>query len=154
MYSSYLCDTLRPPSPLPTPDPQGSYCPIPAGPFALSATVPWGTGRNFITQYTRVHAVDPYTKDLFCVDISTTPLGPVSINSQYGTAHSIFWVSICLTITYWLLVATARIVSALSRGSRRTGSSRWSRVESAGFIVASALSGERLATSPGLMRFC
>lgn len=154
MFSSYICQSLRPPSPLPTPDAEGVYCPLPAGPFALSASIPWGDGHDLTTQNTRIHAVDPYTQDLFCLDLSTTPLGPASLDSPYGIARSIFWVTVALALAYWVMVGSARIASALSRGTSRAGSGIWSRVESAGFIMASALSGERLATSPGLMRFC
>ena len=81
-------------------------------------------------------------------------LQPNSLDPVYGDAQIVFWCTVALAIAYWLLVGLARMASAWDRGSNRTGRGLWSRVESAGFILASAISGERLATSPALMRFC
>jgi len=66
----------------------------------------------------------------------------------------VFWLTVTLAIAYWLVVGIARVVSAWSRGVSKPGAGFGVRVESAGFILASAISGERLATSPALMRFC
>lgn len=151
--SSYLCSSLRPPSPLP---PLAgnitSYCPIPAGPFSLSSSIPWGKHRSLTTLNTRLRAVDPFGTPLFCLDVSTTPLDPQPDN-PYGDARVIFWATVGLAIAYWVVVGIARIVSAWNRGITRPERGLWSRAQSAGFILASAISGERLATSPALMRF-
>lgn len=152
--SSYLCQNMRPPSPLPslvTND--TSYCPITAGPFAFTSTVPWGMNRELTTLITRLRAVDPFSKELLCVDVQTTPLAPRP-NSPYGKAEIIFWSTVALAISYWVIVGLARIASAWNRGITRPGRGVWARAQSAGYILASAISGERLATSPALMRFC
>ncbi|KAJ7094372.1 hypothetical protein C8R44DRAFT_645301 [Mycena epipterygia] len=149
--STYLCTSLRPPSPL-DPIANGTYCPINAGPFALSSAIPWGTNRPLTTLNTRLRAVDPFSKELLCVNVNTTPLDP-SANSPYGVARAIFWATVAIAILYWVVIGIARVVSAWGRGITRPGRSLWARAQSAGFILASAISGERFATSPALMRF-
>ncbi|KAM6496152.1 Transient receptor potential (TRP) ion channel domain containing protein [Amanita muscaria] len=149
--TSALCSTIRPPSPLPSPSNATNYCPLSPGPFAFSVTIPLGERRELTTLSTRLRAVDPFTNELFCVDIPTTPLEP-ALGSPYGEAKSIFWVTVALTLGYWAVVGVARIVSAWGRGIADKG--LWARARSGGFILASAISGERLAGSPALMRFC
>lgn len=152
--SSYLCSPLRPPSPLPALDNTTStYCPIPAGPFAFSSSIPWGPHRALTTLNTRLRAVDPFSSELLCLDVSTTPLDPRP-DVPYGKAVVILYATIALAIAYWVVVGVARIVSAWGRGITRPNKGLWSKAQSAGFILASAISGERLATSPALMRFC
>ncbi|KAJ7937049.1 hypothetical protein B0H13DRAFT_2261477 [Mycena leptocephala] len=153
--STYLCTSLRPPSPLtPLNDTSPNYCPLPAGQFALSSAIPWGPNRPLTTLNTRLRAVDPFSKELLCLNVNTTPLDPGSQSqSPYGVASTIFWATVSLAILYWLVIGLARIVSAWGRGITRPGRSLWARAQSAGFIVASAISGERFATSPALMRF-
>ncbi|KAF7317221.1 TRP domain-containing protein [Mycena chlorophos] len=151
--SSYLCSTLRPQSPLPAlTNTTNNYCPVAAGPYALSASIPWGTNRPLTTLNTRLRAVDPFSNELLCLSVNTTPLAPSSA-SPYGTAQAIFWSTVGLAILYWVVIGTARIVSAWGRGITRPGRSIWERGQSAGFILASAISGERFAASPALMRF-
>ncbi|KAG6813034.1 hypothetical protein H0H92_014568 [Tricholoma furcatifolium] len=151
--SSYFCSTLMPPSPLPSDNStDGTYCPIPAGQFAFSSTIPWGDHRALTTLTTRLRAVDPEIQELVCVDVVTTPLAPQP-DSPYGQAKIIFWSTVGLAIAYWVLVGLARIISAWGRGITRHDG-LWSRAQSAGYILASAISGERFATSPALMRFC
>ena len=130
-----------------------AFCPIPAGPFALSSAIPWGKHRALTTLTTRLRAVDPFSNELVCIDIYTTPLDPRP-GLPYGRADVIFWGTVTLAIAYWAVVGIARIVSAWGRGITRHDRGLWSRAQSAGFILASAISGERLATSPALMRFC
>lgn len=149
---TYLCTTLRPPSPLPALASNAtSYCPIGPGPFAFALTIPLGGHRALTTLTTQVRAVDPYTNELFCIDVSTTPLQPTP-HSPYGQAKIILWTTAALTIGYWIVVGIARVISAWGRGITEKG--LWARARSAGFILASAISGERLAASPALMRFC
>lgn len=153
--STYLCTPLRPPSPLPTINAtEDMYCPIAAGPFAFSTSIPWSSNHALTTQTTEIHAVDPFGHDMLCLDIDTTTLSPRKLNSPYGKAVYIFAGTIALAFGYWLVVGIARLVSAWGRGSSRPGPGFWSKVERSGFILASALSGERLASSPALMRFC
>ncbi|KAJ7265373.1 hypothetical protein B0H12DRAFT_1100516 [Mycena haematopus] len=152
--STYLCTSLRPPSPLlPLNDTSPNYCPQPAGPFALSSAISWGKNRALTTLNTRIRAVDPFSQELLCIDVNTTPLDPRGPHSPYGVASAIFWATVSLAILYWVVIGTARVVSAWGRGITRPGRSLWARAQSAGFIVASAISGERFATSPALMRF-
>ncbi|KAH8096707.1 hypothetical protein BXZ70DRAFT_332657 [Cristinia sonorae] len=151
--SSFFCSTVRPPSPLPEPNQQGNYCPLPAGPFALSASIGPGDDYELATYYTRLRALDPFKNELFCLDLYTTPLIPGPLNSPYGRARIILWASAALAIAYWLVVGLARLVSAWGRGTTG-GSGAWAKVERVGFVLASAISGEKLATSPALMRFC
>lgn len=152
--SSYLCESMRPQSPLPPVNiSDGTYCPITSGPFAFSSMVPWGRNRELTTLITRLRAVDPFGKELVCLDMFTTPLDPRP-NSPYGKAEIIFWSTVALTIAYWVVVGIARISSAWDRGITRPGRGPWSRAQSAGYILASAISGERLANAPALLRFC
>jgi hypothetical protein len=151
--STFFCSSLRPPSPLPPPIDNTTYCPIPAGPFAFSSFVPWSDNHHLTTLNTRLRAVDPFSMELLCLDVATTPLHPGRLDSPYGEAAYILWGTVALTIAYWLLEGIARIVAALGRGASRPAPGWWPKVESAGFILASALSGERLATSRALLRF-
>ena len=152
--NSFFCQTLRPPSPLPSPDnTTGLYCPIPAGPFAFSTYAPLTKSRELTTLQTRVRAVDPFSNELLCVDIETTPLKPGTLGSVYGHAKIIFYATITLCVAYWLLVAVARLSSAWARRSGWSGRGFWSRVENASIVLASAISGEGLAKSPALIRF-
>lgn len=113
--------------------------------------MPLGHHRALTTLSTQLRAVDPFTNELFCLDILTTPLDP-SLDSPYGQAKIILWATVALTIGYWVVVGIARIVSAWGRGITQKGLR--ARARSAGFILASAISGERLAASPALKRFC
>ncbi|KAH8834173.1 hypothetical protein DL96DRAFT_1579684 [Flagelloscypha sp. PMI_526] len=177
--ATYFCSTLNP-SPLYTmntaPNADASkqprYCPLPAGPFAFSSTVPYGeTRRSLTTLSTRLKALDPFNDELFCIDVLTTTVEASlagqdgqsgEANGHYGQAIYIFYVSIALAICYFILTSVARVTTAWGRGlyhssssgPRRTGTVVWTRVQSAGYIVASAISGERLGTSPSLLRFC
>ncbi|KAH7887448.1 hypothetical protein F5I97DRAFT_1860502 [Phlebopus sp. FC_14] len=153
--NSYLCDSIRPPSPLPPlSSSNATYCPIPPGPYALSVSIPFNTKNSLTTMNTELRALDPFGNETLCLTVATTPLHPGALGSPYGNAHIVFWGTVGLAIAYWLLVGIARIVSAWGRGISRPGPGIWHRAESAGFILASAISGERLATSPALMRFC
>jgi hypothetical protein len=150
---SYFCNTLRPQSPLPPLNSTlSNYCPLGPGPFAFSSTITLPAIHDLATFNTRLRAVDPYQQDLFCIAVATTPLKPD--DSAYGKADIIFWITVATAISYWLLVGLARIVSAWGRGLERSTPGLWHRLESAGFIFASALSGEKLAASPALLRFC
>ncbi|KAI0291695.1 hypothetical protein BC826DRAFT_1105831 [Russula brevipes] len=152
--NSFFCDTLRPPSPLPAPsNGTGLYCPIPAGSFAFSTYASLNTSRELATLQTRVRAVDPFSNELLCVNIATTPLRPGALGSVYGHAELIFYITVTLCAAYWLLVAVARLSSAWARRSDWAGRGFWPRVENVGFVVASAISGEGLSKSPALIRF-
>ncbi|KZT71554.1 hypothetical protein DAEQUDRAFT_763781 [Daedalea quercina L-15889] len=152
--NSFFCSTLRPPTDQLGNATQGDYCPFPAGPFGLATTVRLPTDYELATFQTRLYALDPDQNLLFCMNLNTTILDPGVNGSVYGHATIIFWISVALAIGYWIVVGIARLVSAWGRGSTRMGTGLWARVESAGFVLASAISGERLANSPALMRYC
>jgi len=81
-------------------------------------------------------------------------LDPSEKQGPYGHARVVLWATVALAGAYWFLVGIARIVSAWGRGVTRTDKGLWGRFQSGGFILASAISGERLAASPALIRFC
>nr|VWO96100.1 Regulator Ustilago maydis 1 protein [Ganoderma boninense] len=153
--NAFFCASLRPASPLSTPDPNNGYCPLSPGPFAFSSFAQVQQGYELETFDTRLRALDPYQNELLCLDLNTTILvprtsGPLSV---YGHANIVFWSTVGLAIGYWVVVGIARLVAAWGRGSAG-GSGVLAKVEGVGFILASALSGERFASSPALMRFC
>ena len=152
--NTFFCQQLRPPSPLPNRSSASTYCPFPPGPFALSSSIQLGKTYALATFDTRLRALDPSGNEFLCLDVNTTVLQPNSLDAVYGDASIVFWCTVALAIAYWAVVGVARLASAWGRGSTRTGRGLWSRVESAGFILASTISGERLATSPALMRYC
>jgi hypothetical protein len=98
--------------------------------------------------------VDPFGQELVCIDVSTTPLEPSANEGPYGDARVILWATVALAAAYWIVVGVARVVSAWGRGLNRSAHGVWGKLQSGGFILASAISGERLATSPALMRYC
>ncbi|TDL29388.1 hypothetical protein BD410DRAFT_710678 [Rickenella mellea] len=155
--SSFFCSTLRPPSPL-TPLEANStnfYCPLSPGPLAFSAYVPFNNHTfELYTISTRLRVVDTSAPavEIACIDIEATPLVSGAVHSIYGHAAIIFWVTVSLAIAYWVVVGLGRVVAAWGRGGA-IGHRLWSRLENAGFILASAISGERLAVTPALMRF-
>ncbi|KAI0698562.1 hypothetical protein BC835DRAFT_1268740 [Cytidiella melzeri] len=151
--NTYFCATIRPPSPLPSPDAAGMYCPLGPGDFALSSSAALGKNYALATYNTRLRALDPSQNELLCLDLSTTAVSPNSISPLIGEFHAIFWGTVALAIAYWIVVGIARVITARGRASS-AGKGVWGKVEGAGFILASAISGERLATSPALMRFC
>lgn len=150
---SYFCATVRPQSPLPTLDmnDENGYCPLSPGPFAFSTVSRLPDAYELATFNTRLRVLDPYQNEMLCIDVPVTPLKP-NPTSLYGSARAVLYGTAALAAAYWLLVGIARVISAWDRGLGSPGI--WRRVESAGFILASALSGERLANSPALLRFC
>jgi hypothetical protein len=116
--------------------------------------MPWGHNRALTTLITRLRAVDSFDSELVCIDVATTPLEPSEKEGPYGEARLFLWANVALAGAYWIVVGVARIVSAWGRGATRNGRGVWGRIQSGGFILASAISGERLATSPALIRFC
>jgi hypothetical protein len=152
-----FCDFLRPASPLPalnssTPN----YCPLPPGPIAFSTATPVNADYELISIITRVRVVDVSSPplELVCIDISVSPLQPEVLGSVYGHAAIVFWVTIAITLGYFVVVGVARIASAWNRGGAHTPVRVWSAFQRAGFVLASAISGEKLASVPALLRFC
>ncbi|KZS97792.1 hypothetical protein SISNIDRAFT_493081 [Sistotremastrum niveocremeum HHB9708] len=154
--ASAFCDSLRPPSPLPSLGNETNYCPLPAGQLAFSTAAPLNHMYELLSLNTRVRIVDTSLPplELACIDISSAPLRPGVLHSVYGHAAIIFWVSVATAIAYWLVVGSARVAAAWKRGAGATPERFWSRVQRAGFVLVSAISGEKLANTPALLRFC
>ncbi len=150
--NSWFCDTVRPPSPLPAPSNDSTYCPIPAGRLAFSVLSPLLHDYNLTSIITRVRVVDPSSpgRELTCVDVDTTPVRDQNQTSHLGYPQILFWVSVSLVILYWVVIGLARVSAAWSRGAAKPD---WSGVRWAGTVLASAISGERLSTHSALLRF-
>jgi hypothetical protein len=133
-----------------------SLTPFPRGDSRSLQSISFNTknSNSSTTADTELRAVDPSGNEISCLTATTTPLHPGPLGPPYGNAHIIFWATVGLAATDWLIVVCARIASAWSRGFSRPGPGIWHRLESAGFILASAISSERFSTSPALMRSC
>ena len=155
--NSFFCSTLRSANvnTSAVPDALNGYCPLDPGPIAFSSSVLIPSGFELVTYDTRLRALDPEQHELLCLDVNTTVLTPGPVHSVYVHAGVIFWATVGLAIAYWLVVGLARVVGAWGRAaSAGGGGGVLARIESAGFVLASALSGEKFAHSPALMRFC
>ena len=82
---------------------------------------------------TTLRAVDPFSNELLCVNIATTPLHPGALGSVYGHAKLIFYGTVSLCVAYWLLVAIARLSAAWARRSGWSRSGFKDRVDNVGF---------------------
>ncbi|KAH7105627.1 hypothetical protein BKA62DRAFT_826886 [Auriculariales sp. MPI-PUGE-AT-0066] len=159
---SCFCQSIRPPSPLPQPTNSTpcsndalTYCPLKAGPFAFSVDIPLDADYALMTIQTRLRILDVSVPalQLACIDVAATPLYPNAV-SRYGNANFGLWISVALFLAYLVIIVVARIASAWGRGPVRAGSTFWSRMQRTGFICISALSGERFAVAPALLRYC
>ncbi|KZT60160.1 hypothetical protein CALCODRAFT_492730 [Calocera cornea HHB12733] len=165
--ASYFCLNLRPASPLPYQLPpsvnetnwlanNATYCPLSPGPLAFSASIPLNKSYEFSTIITQIRVVDTSDPayELACIDVATSPLPDHDgAKNRFGVLVVIFWVSVGLTIGYWAVNGLARISAAWRRGGGRRGGIGWSDIRWAGTVLASAISGERFAASPALLRF-
>ncbi|KAG9016937.1 hypothetical protein FRB93_009467 [Tulasnella sp. JGI-2019a] len=151
--ASAFCQSLRAPSSA-VPIPDVVNCTIPAGPVAFSASTPFRHDFHLTTIQTRLRAVDasspPY--ELVCVDVQATPVIAKGKGGYYGKAIVIFWSSVGLAAAYWIVIGAARIAAAWDRGGARSKSG-WLRFKWAGTVLSSAISGEKLASTPALTRF-
>lgn len=153
--TSSFCEVLRPPSPLPTlPTNDTFYCPLSAGPLAFGLAVPLPLEsyalKTLVTQLRIVDSSSP-AHELACVEIAATP-APRE-HRIYGGWTGIFWGTLGLTLAFWLVTSIGRVSAAWDRGLGRTGHPWWLKLERTGFVLASALSGEKFSVSPALLRF-
>lgn len=151
-----LCQTLRPPSPLPPlTDARQGFCPVQPGPVAFSVSTSLDRSFELMTLDTQIRVLDTSTpaQELACINVLATPLSSRFDGSVYGHAVIIFWTSVGLAIGYWLIVGIARIAAAWRRGRQRSHVGLWSQVQRFGLVLASAISGERFASSAALIRF-
>ncbi|PVF96351.1 hypothetical protein CPB86DRAFT_762385 [Serendipita vermifera] len=152
--TSALCDSIRPPSPLPTLDANDTeYCPLAAGKLAFGLSIPLNEAYSLKTLVTQIRIVDSSSPahELTCMEVTATPL--YLGDKLYGPWTGIFWVTIGLTLAYWTVTGIGRISAAWDRGLGRSGNILWMKVERTGFILASALSGEKFSVYPALLRF-
>ena len=91
---------------------------------------------------------------MLCLDLSVSPLDAGADNSVYGNAVIAFWVTVSITIAFWIVVGLGRIASAWNRGQSADHQKFWSHFRRVGFVVASAISGEKFTAEPALLRFC
>ncbi|KAF8528841.1 hypothetical protein BU17DRAFT_36849 [Hysterangium stoloniferum] len=152
-----FCQTLRPPSPLPPISNVSSsgFCPISAGPIGFSAATSLSRSFDLMTLNTQIRVLDTSdpAQELACVNVAATPLSSHSDGSFYGHAIIVFWTSVSLALGYWLVIGIGRLAAAWKRGRQRVHDNIWSHIQGVGFVLASAISGERFASSPALMRF-
>jgi hypothetical protein len=153
--TSSLCDSLRPPSPLPALAANVSnYCPVMAGPLAFGLTIPLSDPSSLKTLVTQIRIVDSSSPahELTCLEVAATPMYQDN-ELLRGPWSGIFWGTIALTLAYWVVTSIGRVSAAWDRGLGRSGNVWWMKIERTGFILASALSGEKFSVSPALLRF-
>ncbi|QRW01906.1 membrane protein [Ceratobasidium sp. AG-Ba] len=124
---TFFCLNAVPPAPTPPQPYTDTSCVIPAGELA-------------------------FAKELACIDVGVTPIEDTGVGGSFDVAGVLFWTSVGLAIGYWVVVGAARIAAAWRRGSWDSNQ-RWVYIRWAGTVLASAISGERLAASPALLRF-
>jgi hypothetical protein len=162
-----LCNSLFPANLTPPYFPYNvTYCPLPAGPFAVNLSIPLYRSYALTTLSTQVRIVDTsqYANTLACVDIDLTPY------NQDGWYYDLFlWLPVATAIGFWVVSWCARFAAGWvvgsgvaeyetkeENGTRRVrieGSRREARMRKWGTMIVSGLSGERFSVSGGLLRF-
>jgi hypothetical protein len=129
------------------------YCPLAAGKLAFGLSIPLNEAYFLKTLVTQIRIVDSSSPahELTCLEVTATPL--FTDGELYGPWTGIFWATIGLTLAYWTVTGIGRISAAWDRGLGRSGNILWMKVERTGFILASALSGEKFSVYPALLRF-
>ncbi|WVF71606.1 hypothetical protein IAT40_006414 [Kwoniella sp. CBS 6097] len=166
--TSWLCNSLFP-SELPEPyyPYNTTYCPLPAGNFAVNLSIPLYHSYALTTLHTRVRVVDTSLEaaNLACIDIQVTPY------RRTGWYYRLFlWLPVAVTIGIWAVSWAARFYtgwivgsgvaeydskesSALKIAGVGNVNKREIRLRKWGTMIISGLSGERLSVSGGLLRF-
>ena len=159
--ASWLCPSILP-AELPTSySANETYCPLPAGPFALNISVPLYHSYILTTLRTRVRVVDTTAEanTLACYDLEYTPW----VQGQWP--YQIFrWVPVSIAIGIWLATWGARFAAGwvvgsgvaeyeVKEGHGVAAAKRDARMRKWGTMIVSGLSGERLSVSGGLLRF-
>ncbi|WVR07175.1 hypothetical protein IAU60_004216 [Kwoniella sp. DSM 27419] len=166
--TTWLCNSLFP-SKLPGPyyPYNTTYCPLPAGDFAINLTIPLYRSYALTTLHTQVRIVD--TSDaaatLACYNIHVTPY------KQKTWYYRLFlWLPVAVAAGFWIVSWAARFYTGWIVGSgvaeygakeagglKMTGvggpNKREIRLRKWGTMIISGLSGERLSVSGGLLRF-
>ncbi|KAJ1309049.1 hypothetical protein OPQ81_004729 [Rhizoctonia solani] len=151
---TYFCMHVVPPAPNSPQSYTSTDCQIPAGQLAFGIQSPLPHDYQLVTLNTRIQILDTSNpaKELACVDVGVTPIKDTGVGGSFDFAGVVFWVSVGLAMAYWVVVGLARIAAAWRRGSWDSNQ-RWVHIRWAGTVLASAISGERLAASPALLRF-
>ncbi|RSH82219.1 hypothetical protein EHS25_005929 [Saitozyma podzolica] len=141
-----------------------TYCPLPAGPFAINLTIPLYRSYGLTTLSTEVRIVDTSlsANTIACVDIDVTPY------NRDGWYYELFlWLPVAIAVGFWATSWTARFTAGWIVGSGVAGyetkegsatrivaaNKREARMRKWGTMIVSGLSGERLSVSGGLLRF-
>ncbi|KAG8688414.1 hypothetical protein FRC09_012918 [Ceratobasidium sp. 395] len=151
---TFFCLNTVPPAPIPPQPYTDTNCVIPAGSLAFGLSTPIKHPYQLVTLNTRIQVLDTSNpaKELACVDVGVTPIQDSGVGGSFDIAGVLFWTSVGLAMGYWVVVGAARIAAAWRRGSWDSNQ-RWVYIRWAGTVLASAISGERLAASPALLRF-
>ncbi|KAL7421737.1 hypothetical protein Q5752_003508 [Cryptotrichosporon argae] len=157
--TTWVCNSLFP-SNLTTsyyPD-NTTYCPLPAGDFALNLSIPLYSMHALTTLHTQVRVVDSSVpaQTLTCVDVHFTPY-----HDDAWYYRLFLWFPASLAIAYWITTWAARFAAGWVVGGDRTEThgydgevgKREARLRKWGTMVISGLSGERLGVSGALLRF-
>nr|XP_019046138.1 membrane protein [Kwoniella bestiolae CBS 10118]OCF25068.1 membrane protein [Kwoniella bestiolae CBS 10118] len=151
--TSWLCNSVFP-SELPTPyyPYNTTYCPVPAGNFALNLSIPLYSSYALTTLQTEVRIVDTSAEaaNLACIDIQVSPY------NRKGWYYRLFlWIPVATAIGFWIVSWGARFATGWIVGTGMGGPSKKdARLRKWGTMIISGLSGERLSVSGGLLRFC
>ncbi|CAE6522581.1 unnamed protein product [Rhizoctonia solani] len=151
---TYFCLHVVPPAPNAPQSYTSTDCRVPAGELAFGIQSPLPRDYQLVTLNTRIQVLDTSNpaKELACVDVGVTPIRDTGVGGSFDWAGALFWLSVGLAMAYWVVVGLARIAAAWRRGSWDSNQ-RWVYIRWAGTVLASAISGERLAASPALLRF-
>lgn len=173
--TTYICNSLFPPSPLPEPyiPRNTTYCPLPAGDLGINISVPISGSYGLSTLRTQVRIVDTALppNELSCINID---LSPYYDDAWYWDIF--LWIPAGLAIGYWIASWAARFaagwvaggpgdenssaeeevqggggISSVAGAGGDRGTSRFSRKW--GTMLVSGVSGERLGFSGALLRF-
>ena len=167
VYSStaWLCNSLFP-STLPEPyiPNNTTYCPLPAGDFALNLSIPLSRSYALTTLRTQIRIVDTTAaaNTLACVNVDFTPY-----HRSGWYYRLLLWLPVATAIGFWAATWGARFAAGWLVGSgvaeyeqkeghgpriRRVGKKE-ATLRKWGTMIVSGLSGERLSVSGGLLRF-
>jgi hypothetical protein len=168
--ATWLCNSLFP-AELPSPyyPFNTTYCPLPAGDFALNVSIPLYRSYALTTLRTQIRIVDTSADalTLACYNIDFTPF------DQTKWYYRLFlWLPVVIAIGFWTVTWAARFATgwivgsgvaeygqkeghAFGRGSQvhAAGGKREARMRKWGTMIISGLSGERLSVSSALLRF-
>ncbi|KAJ9121771.1 hypothetical protein QFC22_002393 [Naganishia vaughanmartiniae] len=120
--TTYICNSLFPPSPLPEPyiPRNTTYCPLPAGDLGINISVPLTGSYGLSTLRTQVRIVDTSipANELSCINIDLSPYYP---DAWYWDIF--LWIPAGLAIGYWIASWAARFAAGWVVGRAGDGSS-------------------------------